>query len=66
MTPLTVGGAQSIESATAWFVSLDNECDVALKVLAACGGDPSKAQEIHPDAARFTCVPSSLLDIFFG
>ncbi|GAA5875978.1 hypothetical protein JCM8547_000670 [Rhodosporidiobolus lusitaniae] len=50
---LTVG--ETIESATAWFIGLENECRVALLADAAAARDPSNPpKEIDHDAAKFT------------
>ncbi|GAA6010599.1 hypothetical protein JCM10207_007756 [Rhodosporidiobolus poonsookiae] len=50
---LTVG--ETIESATAWFIILENECRMALLVDAAAAGDPTnKPQEIDAASAKFT------------
>ncbi|KAM0755222.1 arad-like aldolase/epimerase [Meredithblackwellia eburnea MCA 4105] len=50
---LTVG--ECIESATAWFIMLENECQTALLVDAAAAGDPTnKPKQITGAAAQFT------------
>lgn len=50
---LTVG--ESIESATSWFIALENECRTAILVDSAAAADPTnKPQEIEHEVAQFT------------
>ncbi|GAA5909122.1 hypothetical protein JCM6882_001195 [Rhodosporidiobolus microsporus] len=50
---LTVG--ETIESATSWFMMLEQECHTALLVDAAAAGDPTnKPAQIDEAAAKFT------------
>ncbi|KAI5474247.1 agmatinase [Pseudohyphozyma bogoriensis] len=49
---LTVG--ETIESATAWFIALENECRTAITALSTLKEGDEPLKEIEPEAAQFT------------